>query len=241
MSFPFIEHVVWLHSSGAVWAARPRWRGATVWRGEQAGEPLSACAALLEQAPRGRLRFLDRATVLLGFPHVHYLMLAWQTGLYSQADWQNFAEATFHQQAGIDAERWQVQVANSVFGQPRLAVATPKDLLQDLRELFKLHRLPLLTCTPLLTAVAQQYWRQLPDDCVLAVPESEGLSCLYRQQGIPHQVCVLPTHPGSALSDNLFTADVLAQQQAPVTLIVANRRTEDWLGPLHPWLEELPA
>lgn len=238
MSFPFIEHLVWLHSAGAVWAARPRWRGASVWRAQQAGEPLGACAELLDQAPRGRVHFLDRATVLLGFPHVCYLMLPWQTGLYSTSDWQGLAEATFNQQAGLDPEQWQVQVANSTFGQERLAVATPRDLLQNLRDLFKLHRLRLVTCAPLLTAVAQQYWRQLPADCVLAIREAQGLSCLYRHQGCADQVCVMPTQPGSALSDNLFAADLLVQRHAPETLIVANSPTEHRLGPLHPWLEE---
>lgn len=238
MFFPFNEHVVWLHSSGAEWAARPRWRGATIWHAQQQDQPLAACAELLAQAPRGRVRFLDRATVLLGFPHVHYLMLPWQPDLYSQEDWQGFAQATFIQQTGLDIEQWHLQVANGLFAQPRLAVATSQELLQDLRELFKLHRLPLVTCTPLLTAVAQHYWRKLPDDCVLAVPESDSLSCLYRQQGTLHQVCVLPTQPGSDLSDNLFTADLLAQEHSPTTLIVANHPTEHWLGPLHPSLGE---
>ena len=238
MSFPFIEHVVWLHSAGADWAARQRWRGAAVWQRQQAGEPLSACAELLEQAPRGRVRFLDRATVLLGFPHVHYLVLPWQAGLNSPADWQGLAHAAFNQQTAIDPEQWHVQLANGTFGHERLAVAISRELLHDLRELFKLHRLPLVSCTPLLTAVAQQYWRTLPDDCVLAVLESASLSCLYRQHGALHQVCVLPTQPGSDLSDNLFTADLLAQEHAPTTLIVANGPAESRLGPLHPWLEE---
>lgn len=237
MSFPFIEHVVWLHSAGAEWAARARWRGSSIWRAQQTADPLAACAELLAQAPRGRVRFLDRATVLLGFPHVHYLMLPWQTGLNSQGDWQGFAQALFSQQAGIDPERWQVQVANNLFGQQRLAVATPRDLLQDLRGLFKLQRLPLVTCAPLLTAVAQQYWRQLPDDCVLAIPEADSLSCLYRQQGMIDQVCVMPTQPGSVLSDNLFTADLLVERHALTTVVVANTATENRLGPVHPWLE----
>lgn len=240
MSFPFIEHVVWLHSDGAVWAARARWRGATVWREQQDGEPLSACAELLEQAPRGRLRFLDRATVLLGFPHVHYLMLPWQTGLYGQADWQGFAQATFSQAVGVDPQRWHIQVANAGFGHARLAAAVSLELLQDLRDLFKLQRLPLVSCTPLLTVVARQFWQQLPDDCVLAIPEPHGLSCLYRQQRATHQVCVLQTSPGSTLSDNLFTADLLADRHAPVTLIVANRPVAPWLGPLHPWFAQAP-
>ncbi|WP_222928005.1 hypothetical protein, partial [Colwellia ponticola] len=84
-------------------------------------------------------------------------MLAWQTGVYSQADWQGLAEVTFNQQAGIDPGQWQVQVANSTFGDERLAVATSRNLLQDLRELFKRQHLPLVRCTPLLTAVAQRY------------------------------------------------------------------------------------
>ena len=241
MSFPFIEHVVWLHSASAEWAARARWRGASIWRGQCQAEPLAACAHLLEQAPRGRVGFLDRATVLLGFPHVHYLMLPWQDGLYSQDDWQGFAEAMFGQQAGIDPEHWHVQVANSLFGQQRLGVATPRQLLQDLRELFRLNRLPLITCAPLLTAVAAQYWRRLPDDCVLAVPEAESLSCLYRHQGVIDQVCVIPTQPGSTLSDNLFSADLLAERHAPATLVVANTPVDNHIGPLHPWLEESPA
>lgn len=238
MSFPYIEHVVCLHSSSAEWAARSRWRDAPVWHRQQAGEPLGACAELLQQAPRGRVKFLDRATVLLGFPHVQYLVLPWQTGLYSQEDWQGFAEVSFSEQAGIDAERWQIHVANSAFGQERIAVATPRDLLQDLRDLFKLQHLPLVTCTPLLTAVARLYWRQLPADCVLAVPEAESLSCLYRNQSVAAQVCVLHTQPGSDLNDNLFTADLLAERHAPATLVVANAPTEHWLGPLHPWLGE---
>jgi len=239
VSFPFIEHVVWLHSDGVEWAARARWRGAGVWRANQDGNPLAACADLLQQAPRGRVGFLDRATVLLGAPHVHYLMLPWQTGLYSQADWQGFAEALFSQQAGMDAEHWQVQVANGVFGEQRLAVATPRELLHDLRDLFKLSRLPLVTCSPTLTAIARQYWRQLPDDCVLAVPESANLSCLYRRQGKLDQVCVITTQPGGALSDNLFTADLLAERHTDTTLVVSNTSTQHRLGPVHPWLEEL--
>ncbi|MGO4801451.1 MULTISPECIES: hypothetical protein [Pseudomonas] len=241
MSFPFIEHVVWLHSTGAEWAARPRWRGAPVWRAQHEGVPLAACAELLEQAPRGRVGFLDRATVLLGFPHVHYLMLGWQTGLYSADDWQGFAEATFSQQAGIDPEQWQIHVADSAFGHERLAVAMHRELLHDLRELFKLRRLPLVTCMPLLTAVAQRYWRHLPADCVLVVPETESLSCLYRQQGVIDQVCVIPTPRGSTLSDNLFTADLLVERHAAATLVVTNTPAENRLGPVHPWLEESSA
>lgn len=246
MSFPYIEHVVLLQHARVTWAARPRWRGASIWRARQDGEPLAACAQLLEQAPRGRARFLDRATVLLGFPHVHYLMLPWQAGLYSEADWQGFAEAAFNQQADMDPQAWHVQVASSGFGQARLAVATPVELLQDVRALFKLSTLPLVACTPLLTTLAQRYWHRLPHDCVLAVPEPDALSCLYLRQGTASQVCGLQTRVGSSLHDNLFAADLLVEQHAADTLVVSNdpaqvQPPDRWLGPLHPWLQETPA
>jgi len=236
-----IEHVMLLQDSGAFWAARPRWQHGQVWRAEASGEPLAACASLLAQAPRGRLRYLDRISVLLGFPHVHYWMLAWQPGLFSQADWQGFAQATFNQQTGIDPVAWQVQVADAGFGQPRLAVATPLDLLADLRALFKLKALPLAACTPLLTTTLAHYRAQLPADCVLAVPEPNALGCLYVQQGVISQVCLMQTAPQASLSDGLFSAQLLTEQPQAPTFVVTPRPVADaghWLGPAHPWLLE---
>lgn len=241
MSFLCIEHVVLLHAMGTQWVARPRWQTGTAWRNHLEGEPLSACATLLEQAPRGRLRYLDRVTVLLGFPHVHYWMLPWQSGLYNQADWQGYARASFNQQTGLDPQPWQVQVACAGYGRSRLAVATPLDLLEDLRALFKLNGLPLGTCTPLLTAALKYYGNQLPGDCVLAVPEASALGCVYMHQGTISQVCVMHTAPDSLLSDNLFTADLLVEQHAPATFVAAAHAVgppEHWLGPPHPWLME---
>jgi hypothetical protein len=236
-----IEHVVLLQSTGATWAARPRWKTGTTWRGHQDGDPLGACATLLEQVPKGRLRYLDRVTVLLGFPHAHYWMLPWQAGLYSQADWQGYARASFNQQTGLDPLPWQVQVASAGFGHSRLAVATPLDLLEDLRTLFKLKAMPLDTCAPLLTAALQHYAKQLPGDCVLAVPETSALGCVYMQHGAVSQVCLIHTAPDSLLSDNLFTANLLVEQHAPATFVATHRPIappEHWLGPPHPWLLE---
>ena len=240
MSFPYIEHVVLLQKADVSWAARARWRGSSVWRAQQHGEPLAACASLLEQAPRGRAPFLDRATVLLGFPHVHYLMLPWQDGMHRMEDWQAFAETAFSQQADLDPTHWHVHVARHDFGQACLAVAISRELLSDLRALFKLKTLPLVTCTPLLSAVARQYWAQLPADCVLAVPEPGALSCLYVQDASARQVCAMAT--SSPLSDSLFAAAMLVEHHADETRVISNDPThEHWLGPLHPWLlESLP-
>lgn len=241
MSSLCTEHVVLLEHHGARWAARSRWKPDSVWREQVNDAPLSACATLLEQAPRGRLRWFDQATVLLGFPHVHYLMLPWQAGLYKAADWQGLAELAFSQQAGFDMQQWQVHIASAGFGVSRIAVAVRRDLLNDLRALFKLKGLTLSTCAPLLTATLQHYWHQLPKDCVLAVPEATALSCLYLQQGTPVQVCAVRTHTDTPLSDSLFAAQLLVQVRASAVCVasVVPLHDDPWMGPPHPWLQEL--
>lgn len=241
MSSLCFEHVVLLENGGARWAARPRWQTPPIWRGAAAGESLAACANLLEQAPRGRLRYLDRATVLLGFPHVHYWMLPWQDGLFSQADWQGFAQATLSQQTGSDPLTWQLLVADGGFGEARLAVATPLGLLEDLRALFKLKGLPLAACSPLLTSTWAHYWPQLRGDCVLAVPEPDALGCLYLQQGRISQVCLVQTAPLAPLRDSLLTVQLLTEQPDTHTFVATPEPVsppEHWLGPPHSWLLE---
>ncbi len=87
MSSPFIDHVVLLAQDEVHWAARPCWPRGPLWQGHERGDPLEACATLLERAPHGRLGYLERVTLLLGFPHVHYQILPWQEGLYRTRDW----------------------------------------------------------------------------------------------------------------------------------------------------------
>jgi len=203
------------------------------------GEPLAACASLLEQAPRGRLRYFDRATVLLGFPHVQYAMLPWQDGLFSQADWRGFARATVSQQTGLDPLAWQVQVAEAGFGQARLAVASPLELLGDLRALFNLKGLSLAACLPLLTHTLAHYRPQLPDECVLAVPENDALGCLYLQQGQVSQVCLMQTAAEANLRDSLDAMQLLMEQPDTRTFVATPKPVSPpahWLGLPHPWL-----
>ena len=95
---------------------------------------------------------------------------------------------------------------------------------------------PLNPCFLLLESYLRNRCLFLP-----AVPEAGSLSCVYRHLGIIDQVCAIPTQPGSTLSDNLFTADLLVERHAPATLVVSNAPAEHRLGPVHPWLEEAPS
>ncbi|MGY2182003.1 hypothetical protein [Pseudomonas agarici] len=246
MSSPFIDHVVLLAQDEVHWAARPRWPGGPLWRGRERGDPLTACAALLEQAPHGRLGYLERVTLLLGFPHVHYRVLPWQEGLYSPLDWQDFALALFSQHNDLDSAQWQVAIDPAPFGCARLAAAVDKELMESLTTLFRARHLPIQRCVPLLIDALQRHWRQLPQDYRFAVREPDALGCVFAHQGRPAQVCVVPLSQQTDLADALLMVDVLCDEQEQQTLVVAAKapfepsasRPWHWLGPLHPWLAE---
>ncbi|QXI31658.1 hypothetical protein HU752_030200 [Pseudomonas vanderleydeniana] len=224
------------------WAARPRWPVGPLWQGRERGEALEAIATLLERAPRSRLGYLERVDLLLGYPHVHYLLLPWQEGLYSDLDWQGFAMALFGQHHDLDPTRWQVAVDPAPFGQARLAAAVGKELLEALQALLRARRLPIGSCRPLLVDALRRHWRQLPADYRFVVREADAVSCLLGQQGLLEQVCVLPVAPRAALSEALLMVEVLCDVAERQTLVVAPRQERDspshWLGSLHPWLAE---
>ncbi|NWD09659.1 hypothetical protein HX874_32670 [Pseudomonas gingeri] len=228
------------------WAARPRWPAGPLWQGRQRGEPLAACAALLEQAPHGRVSYLERVTLLLGFPHVHYRVLPWQEGLYSALDWQGFAMALFRQHNDLDPAQWQVAIDPAPFGRERLAAAVNKELLESLKALFRARRLPITHCAPLLIDALHRHWPMLPRDYRFAVREPGALGCVFAHQGRPTQVCVLPLNQQTPLAEALLMADVLCDEEEQQTLVVAAEATFEpstalpwrWLGPLHPWLAE---
>ncbi|WP_369681795.1 hypothetical protein [Pseudomonas gingeri] len=246
MSSPFIDHVVLLAQDDVHWAARPRWPAGPLWQGRQRGEPLAACAALLEQAPHGRVSYLERVTLLLGFPHVHYRVLPWQEGLYSALDWQGFAMALFRQHNDLDPAQWQVAIDPAPFGRERLAAAVNKELLESLKALFRARRLPITHCAPLLIDALHRHWPRLPRDYRFAVREPGALGCVFAHQGRPTQVCVLPLNQQTPLAEALLMADVLCDEEEQQTLLVAAEATFEpstplpwrWLGPLHPWLAE---
>ncbi|MGY2226618.1 hypothetical protein ACW9IK_28320 [Pseudomonas gingeri] len=246
MSSPFIDHVVLLAQDEVRWAARPRWPAGPPWQDHERGDPLAACAALLERAPHGRVSYLERATLLLGFPHVHYRVLPWQEGLYSPLDWQGFAMALFSQHNDLDPAQWQVSIDPAPFGRVRLAAAVNTELMESLKALFQARHLPIRRCAPLLIDALQRHWPGLPEDYRFAVREPGALSCVFAHQGWPAQLCVLPLNPQTPLSDALLMADVLCDEQEQQTLVVAVESAFEpsttmpwrWLGPLHPWLAE---
>jgi hypothetical protein len=215
-------------------------------------EPLSAAAHAFEHALRGRIRRLDSLTVLLAYPYVRHIVLPWQGGLSSSADWQEYARAMFDDQFGGDqaSTHWQIVIDPAGFEQPRLAAAIDAALLDGLRILARLHKLRLTSCLSLLAAAVKRYKHMLQDDCVLGLPQPGVLECLFRQQGRWQGVCGMRTLPEGALLDGMAVAAAISNAMLSPPLLLASGATADLprvreadasfvhLGAAHPWLQE---
>lgn len=252
-----MHHLMLLQGGQLTWIGRSAFdRGRNVWSGALKGnpdalpDPLSAAADLFERTPRGRIKFADKLTVLLGYPYVRHAVLPWRAGLARTADWQGYANAVFDEQDGSAYPGRQVVVDPAPSGQPRLAAATDAALVQGLQALAKMHGLRLVSCMSLLTAAVQRHWDMLEDDCVLSLPQHDALECLFRKQGIWQGVCGMPVARDAALVDCIAAAALLARagdDAGPVLAVTpfssSPRQAQDssssvrWLAAAHPWLQ----
>ena len=240
------EHLIVVHEHQVEWATRAAWTHRGIWREQAAGDVLEACAALLRQAPRGWLRRLDRATVLLGFPHVAYAELPWTDGLYGEADWQAYARAVLTERLGLRFDAARVVIEHAGFGKSRLAAAVQGELCDSLRKLLATAGIRLQHAVPLAMAAARHYWWQLPRHGVLAVPEPHALTCFFRHADTWQGACSLRVSEPAKLGDNLLTAQLLSGH-ASEAVVVADRNAGyaldtpplRWLGRAHLWQESV--
>jgi hypothetical protein len=238
------EHLIVVHEHQVDWATRLPWTHKSIWREQTTGEVLEACATLLKQAPRGRLRRFDRVTVLFGFPHVVYADLPWSDGLYSDADWQAYARALLTERLGVRFDTARVVIEHAAFGKPRLVAAVQGELCDSLQTLFASAGLRLQHAVPLAMAAARHYWWELPRNGVLAVPEPGALTCFFRQADAWRGACSLRVSEQAKLSDNLLTAQLLSGSSSDTVLVAdhnvgyeqdAQTPPLRWLGRAHLW------
>ncbi|TAL53581.1 hypothetical protein [Pandoraea sp.] len=190
MSFPWIEHTAVLTGAAGLVSTPARvWprqavAGKTVASSTcPAGDALAGLDALLGAAGRGQVwRGLDRLNVLLGFPHVHYMVLPWQAGLATQAQWQAYAGALLAQRSGVPAERLAVWIEAGRYGEPCLAAAAERDLLHGIDQLMRRHRLRRGACRALAADALLHHARRLPADALLAVPQPGACSFVARRE-----------------------------------------------------------
>jgi len=245
------RHFTWIGRS-ALALERNVWSGTPKPELAAGADPLSAIADLFERTPRGRLKKADKLTVLLGYPYVKHAVLPWQSGLSTSADWQSYANAVFEARDGAADPPRQIVVDAAPSGQPRLALAADAELIQGLQKLAAQHKLRLASCTSLLATAVHQYWNVLEDDCVLSLPQTDALECLFRKQGAWQGVYGMAVAPEAELAASVAAAAMFSKATAatesttPLLAVTpflstsgqaqASTHSARWLGPAHPWL-----
>lgn len=94
--------------------------------------------------------------VILSNTFVRYLVLPWQDGVMTQADWQAIAQHEFRKQFGTAAVDWLVQVALGRYGQTVLAAAIDNSLYTQLQAAAKQLSFNISAIEPLLMSVCNQ-------------------------------------------------------------------------------------
>lgn len=108
---------------------------------------------LFSQQPRLRHHALR---VVLSNAYVRYLVVPWQSNLYRLQDWEALAQHLFRQQFGAMASDWQVRVHLGDYGQPVLAAAVDRGLLEPLISSAQTSGVALTTIEPAFLRVLKQ-------------------------------------------------------------------------------------
>lgn len=94
--------------------------------------------------------------VILSNTFVRYLVLHWQDGVMTQADWQAIAQHEFRKQFGVLANDWLVQVNLAKHGQKVLAAAIDRNLYLQLQASAKQLGFNIIAIEPLFMSVFNQ-------------------------------------------------------------------------------------
>ncbi|GGP21057.1 hypothetical protein [Silvimonas iriomotensis] len=231
MSHSWINHHAWfsrrhvlLASGPAFGKALPQRRRAPI---EQSTESaMTRLQQLLAQSPRGRFG-IDTLQLMIGAPWVRYTVLPWQDNLKRDADWQGYARVLLGQQYGVGTETWRVQVAEGVYGRPRLAAAMDQGLYQTLVDMAKNQKLRLTQCEPLLTAAINRHHKSLKGkEFALLLIEAEHTTCVFWRSGWRASVtlpfALNPRPDGEALAALVRDASMLVSDFMPRQVYVVS-------------------
>ena len=134
---------------------------------------LDALPGLLDEigARRGAV------AVVLSNHFVRYLALPWQDELSNDAEVQAWARLRFEHTYGAAASEWLVQTCEAGYGQPLVACAVDRELVEQLGQLLDRQGLRLASLQPLLMAAFNDHRRHLHGRRSFAIVE-RGRLCL---------------------------------------------------------------
>jgi hypothetical protein len=194
--------------------------------------PAVALDAWLKAQPPLTGSALRRLAVVLGLPHVRYLLLPWspqrvQGGAFRAA----MARALFSRQFQEDASLHEVRYGPESYGQPQLAAFVSNSLLQALAMVAQRHGGHLESAEPLLMSVWNRFSARLGGDGGVLVAESTRLLLVQREAGAITDVQVRPCSEGELESVlQRFAATPAARCFAPRHAALSGQSPSAWLG-----------
>lgn len=140
--------------------------------------------------------------VVLGLPHVRYLMLPWDRQLAQPVFRQRMAEVLYSRQFQQDAAGQCLRFARPVHGQPLLAACIDRTLLTTLESACARQGRRLRRVEPLLACVWNRFQRQLPRAGRLWVEEGARVLCLTHARGAVTDVQLRPAQAAGVPGDD---------------------------------------
>jgi hypothetical protein len=196
----------------------------------------AACMAIASETPWGAaigaLREMlgppdvlrAAASVILSDHFVRYLVLPWSAELVSDAEQLEFARARLAKVFGETAQRWSVLINPSPAGQPRLAVAVERALIEALEEVVAAARLKLTSIQPAFVARFNAAHSRLAPDAWIVIAERGRLVLAHIAGGQWRSVRTRPVN-GAAIP----LAQVLEQERM---LVASDVQAKVYVGQL---------
>ena len=173
------ERLAWVRLGGL--RQRPIEKRVVAVPAAQGGAGWIAAVGILKQALMVAGTRRARASVILSSRFVRYAVVPWHAALMSRDERLAQARHCFRQIYGDVAAAWSIALSPGDYGEPGLATAVERELLEALRQAFQEARIRLVSVEPYFTAAYRRFRRSIkPRDDVacFSVVEPENLSTL---------------------------------------------------------------
>jgi hypothetical protein len=173
------DRIVWVRLGGL--RQRPTEKGVLAVPAAQGGPGWLGAVDILKQTLVAARARRAKGSVILSSRFVRYAVVPWHAALMSREERLAQARHCFRQIYGDVAASWSIALSPGDYGEPVLATAVERELLDALRQAFREARIQLVSVEPYLTTAYHRFRRGIKpqgDTACFSVVEPGDLSAL---------------------------------------------------------------
>jgi hypothetical protein len=148
--------------------------------------------------------------VALAYPYARHAVLPWQDAVLAPAARNAYAEAMLAEEYGWAAADWHCTLAQESFGEPGIASALRRDIVDEIAAAAKKHRLHVRHIRPLLIDAIARHRGALPGDAVFMTRQPDACEFAFRE-GAQWRHAFTLRNDGKSPAQCLMAAALLAQ------------------------------